>query len=63
MLFALLSGETERHNGYIVDANRAVEILAAHSPDAAKWWRENAAASIKPGKRFLFAAESCQELS
>lgn len=39
MLFALLTGRTDRHSGYIVDA---VETLATRSPDAAKWWRENA---------------------
>jgi hypothetical protein len=63
MLFALLMGRTGRQSGYIVEAHRAVEILAVHSPDAAKWWRENAADSIKPGRRFLFSAESCQEVT
>ena len=62
LLLALLFGKTERQRGYIVDAYRAVEILARNAPEAAKWWRENAAASIRPGKRFLFSAEACQEL-
>ena len=63
LLLALLFGRTERQTGYIVDAHRAVEILEKHAPYAAKWWRENAAPAIMPGKRFLFAAQACQELS
>jgi hypothetical protein len=63
MLLAQLLGRTKRQSGFIVDADRAVEILDAHSPDAANWWRENATHSIKPGQRFVFAAESCQELT
>ena len=63
LLLALLFGRTERQTGYIVDAHRAVEILEKHAPYAAKWWRENAAPAIMPGKRFLFAAQVCQELS
>jgi len=62
-LVAILIGKTERQSGYIVDAAQAVEILAAHSPDAAKWWRENAPLSIRRGKRFLFATEVCQEVT
>ena len=63
LLLALLFGRTQRQTGYIVDAHRAVDILEKHAPAAAKWWRENAGPAIVPGKRFLFAAESCQELS
>jgi hypothetical protein len=62
-LVACLSGKTERQRGYIVDASHAIEMLAAHAPDAATWWRENAAASIRPGKRLLFPAEACQEVT
>jgi hypothetical protein len=60
---ALLCGRVKHERGYIVDAQRAVEILAAHAPVAAQWWRDNAAASVAPGKRLLFAAEVCQEVS
>jgi hypothetical protein len=63
LLLALLLGRTERQRGYVVDAYRAIEILAKSAPDAARWWRDNAAASIRPGKRFLFSAEACQEVS
>ena len=62
-LVLLFTGKTKRHWGYLVDAARAVEILAARSPEAANWWREKAAQSIQPGKRFLFAAEACQEIA
>lgn len=61
LAWARLSSKTEKQKGYIVDAHRAVEILAYHAPDAAKWWRENAASAIQPGRHFLFAAEVCAE--
>lgn len=63
LLAARLLGKTEIQKGYIVDAPRAVELLDAHAPNAAKWWRENAASAVQPGRLFLFAAESCQELT
>lgn len=63
LFFARLFGRTKRQSGYVVEAQRAVEILAAHAPDAAKWWRESAAFSIQPGQLFLFAAEVCQEVT
>ena len=63
LLLARIFGRTQQARGYIVDAHRAVEILAAHSPDAAKWWRESAARSVRPGQYFLFQAEVCQEVT
>jgi hypothetical protein len=47
LILARLFGRTKRQKGYIVSAHRAVEILAGHAPDAAKWWREKAAFSIQ----------------
>lgn len=61
-LYAYLSGGMKRAQGYTVKADRAIEILATHSPAAANWWRENAAAAIRPGMYFLFPTESCQQL-
>ncbi len=63
LFFARLFGRTKRESGYVVEAHRAVEILATHAPDAAKWWRENAAFSVQPGQYFVFAAEVCQEIA
>ena len=62
MLLARIFGRTRQERGYIVDAQRAVEILATRSPDAAKWWRESASRSVQPGQYFLFHAEVCEEL-
>jgi hypothetical protein len=61
-LYAYLSGGMKRAQGYTVKADRAIEILATHSPAAANWWRENAAAAIRPGMYFLFPTESCQQV-
>jgi hypothetical protein len=61
-LFAILFGRAQREVGYIVEARVAVDLLASHSPDAADWWRRNAPRFIEPGRYFMFAAESCEEL-
>ena len=61
--FARLFGRTQQERGYLVDAHRAVELLAHHAPDAARWWRESAASAVRPGQYFHFAAEVCQEVT
>lgn len=63
LLLARLTGKAQRESGYVVDANRAVEILASRAPEAAKWWRENAASAIRPGKLFVFASEVCRQMA
>lgn len=49
--------------GYVVDASKAIEILTAHAPEAAQWWRQHAPQAVAPGEYFLFAAEVCQEVT
>ena len=63
LFFTWFFGRTKRESGYVVEAHHAVEILAAHEPDAAKWWRECAALSIQPGQFFVFAEEVCKEVT
>jgi len=52
--FALLTGQAQRTTGFIVDPRAAVAILEKTSPEAAAWWRQNAAHMLRPGKYFLF---------
>jgi hypothetical protein len=59
-LWALFLGRAERIYGFPVDANRAVEILASSSPEAAAWWRDNAAEFVQPKRYLIFHAEVCQ---
>jgi hypothetical protein len=59
-LWAILRGRSEIATGYIVEAARAVDILAASSPEAAQWWRENTPNLLRPRGRFLFHAEACK---
>jgi hypothetical protein len=47
-LLALLSGRLPRRDGYIVDALAAVKILELTHPEAAAWWKENAAHLMPP---------------
>jgi len=63
LFFARLFGRVRRERGYFVDAHQAVELLATHAPDAARWWRESAARSVRPGSVFVFNSEVCQEVS
>ena len=60
LFFARLLRRTKRESVYIVEAHRAVEILSAYSPDAARWWKANAAPSIEAGQFFGFVAEVCE---
>jgi hypothetical protein len=53
-LFALFTGKFVRQAGYKVQAKAAVEILATRSPEAAAWWRENAAHTLQAGRYFVF---------
>ena len=60
---ARLFGGVRRERGYLVDAHQAVELLAVHAPDAARWWRECAPRAVEPGSIFVFHSEVCQEVS
>lgn len=59
---AYFPGRGHTETGYIIDADQAVELLAAKSPQAAAWWREHAAGWIAPGRQLLFSADECEEI-
>ena len=63
VLFAILRGRAKRETGYVVEAKVALDLLAAHAPEAADWWRTHAPRFTEPGRYFLFAAEACEEIS
>lgn len=48
--------------GYVVDSHLALQVLAAHAPAAAAWWKQNAPDYLQPGRALLFPAEPCQEV-
>jgi hypothetical protein len=56
------TGTGEEKVSYVVDAARALQILAAHAPEAALWWKRNAPAYSQPGRALLFSPEACQEV-
>ena len=56
------SGRARQALGYIVDAGVALELLTAHSPEAAEWWRRNAPRLVEPGSTFGFDDDCCEEL-
>ena len=54
MLAALLTGKVPVHEGYIVEVGAAISVLEANRPEAATWWKQNAAHMLRPGKKFIF---------
>jgi hypothetical protein len=56
MIKALLGGRIPYHEGYLVDALKAVEILEEVHPEAAAWWRKNTPHLMRPNRRLLFQA-------
>jgi len=59
-LWAFARGRSQRIYGYAINASRAIEILDRSSPEAAAWWRENAAEFIMPTRYLIFHAEACE---
>jgi hypothetical protein len=57
-LRALLTGKLERQSGYRVEARAAVAELAKVHPEAASWWRENAAHLFRGKHYFVFNQEA-----
>jgi hypothetical protein len=56
------AGNGEEKVGYVVDSQRALQVLAAHAPAAAAWWKRNAPDYLQPGRALLFPPEVCQEV-
>jgi hypothetical protein len=60
-LYAWMTGNIRKVDGYAVEARRAVDVLAMDSPEAADWWRQNAPELLRPGRMFVFHAEVCEQ--
>lgn len=56
------SGAGSRREGYVVNVREAVAILEGASPEAAQWWRVNAAHMMTPARCFVFPAQACAVL-
>jgi hypothetical protein len=59
-IWALLRGRADRTVGYAVEGARAVEILRAKNPDAARWWHEHAPQYLAPRRYLLFHEHVCE---
>ncbi len=46
---------------YVVESATAINILAFYNPESARWWQENTPDFLIPGRRFMFAAQVCDE--
>jgi hypothetical protein len=60
ILWGTLRGRAERVSGYVVEASPAVDILERSSPEAAAWWRENAARCVAPKRYLVFHDFVCR---
>jgi hypothetical protein len=58
----MLLGKSLKVQGYVVDANQAVDLLASQNAEAAAWWRENASPLLIRNCRFVFDEGACQVL-
>jgi hypothetical protein len=59
-MWGLLWGRADRVVGYAVEGAKAVELLQAKSPDAARWWREHAPQHLEPRRYLLFHEHVCE---
>ncbi len=60
---AVLSGEAqETMTGYLVHGGAAIRRLAAGSPEAAEWWREQAPHVLAPGYQLFFPCAVCERV-
>jgi hypothetical protein len=55
----LFRGELHEQSGFVVNVLEAVAVLERVSPEAAQWWRMNAAHLMKPSRCFLFPKHVC----
>ena len=53
-LFTRFSGKSGSESGYAVESVLAIQVLAKSSPEAADWWRSNAAYLLQPGQYLVF---------
>jgi len=58
----VLSNGEESTTGYAVSGKTAVELLTAHAPEAADWWRENADHVMTDGYQLVFPEYVCQRI-
>lgn len=58
----VLSWKQDCTVGYAVEGRAALKRLAAHSPEAASWWRENVPHVLDSRYQFIFPVENCQKV-
>jgi hypothetical protein len=61
-LIHLVTFRLRVETGFVVSSLAAIEILERSNSGAARWWRENAAHTVRPGRYFLFSPECCERL-
>ena len=49
--------------GYVIAGRKAVNALASQSPEAARWWRENAPHVLARGYELIFPLDCCERVT
>ena len=60
-LWAMFRGQAKRESGFPVPVTAALQALEVASPEAAEWWRLNAAHLVNSRNCFVFEA-SCGQI-
>jgi hypothetical protein len=58
--WARLTGRLEVVSGYVVKADRAIDLLGRSRPEAAAWWRAHAPEFCRSGAEFIFDSPACE---
>lgn len=61
-LWAVITGRAEKMRGFVLDARQCFDLLDAHDPVAAEWWRKNTPHLLRPGQTLLFPSVTCELL-
>ncbi|NYT39892.1 hypothetical protein HZY97_03920 [Sphingomonas sp. R-74633] len=54
--------DRKRTTGYLVPSAQAIRLLAAHSPEAADWWRTHTGFADDEYMGFIFDAPACRPI-
>ena len=55
----ILTGKSEKQDGYAVATLAAIAVLEKADVDAAAWWKQNTPQLLKPGQFFVFKSDCC----
>ena len=58
-LWRILTGKSQKQEGFAVNSAAAIAILEKKDVDAAAWWKQNTPYLLEPGQFLVFASDCC----